>query len=57
MEWDISYRKGDAGEIEAVVEAVTEAEAIQQFLDGNVKSVKVNYWVLQPDFVEASRRE
>lgn len=57
MKWDVSYRKGDAGEIEAIVEADSEEEAITRFLAGDVKEVTVNYWVLWPDYVEASPSE
>ena len=57
MKWDVSYRKGDAGEIEAVVEAETQEEAVQNFLAGNVESVTVNYWVLWPDYAEARPKE
>lgn len=57
MKWDITYRKGDAGEIGAVVEAETQEEAVQNFLAGNVESVTVNYWVLWPDYVEATPAE
>ncbi len=53
MKWDVSYRKGDAGEIEAVVDAETQEEAIQKFLAGDVESVDVNYWALHSSFVEA----
>lgn len=57
MKWDIAYRKGDMGEIEAVVEADTQEEAINSFLGGDVKSVEVNYSVLWRDFVEATPAE
>jgi len=54
MKWDIAYRRGDAGEIEAVVEADDEEEAIKKFLNGDVKEITVNYWVLWPDLIEAT---
>ena len=57
MEWEVSYRRGDAGEIEAIVEADSEEEAIKKFLAGDVKKVAVNYWVLHSDMVEASPSE
>lgn len=57
MKWDVFYRKGDSGEIEAVVEAETQEEAVQKFLAGDVESVTVNYWVLWPDYVEARPKE
>ncbi|GAH79354.1 unnamed protein product [marine sediment metagenome] len=57
MRWDVTYRKGDAGEIEAVVEAETQEAAMEKFLAGDVESVEVNYWALQPDFVEATPAE
>lgn len=57
MDWNITYRKGDMGEVEAVVEAETQEEAIDSFLAGDVKSVEVNYSVLWRDFVEASPKE
>lgn len=57
MKWDIAYRKGDVGEIEAVVDADTEEEAIQKFLDGDVVSVTVDYGSLWADFVEAREHE
>lgn len=57
MKWDITYRKGNAGEIEAVVEAETQEEAISNFIAGKVESVEVNYWALWPEYVEATSRE
>ena len=57
MDWEVSYRRGDAGEIEAIVEADSEEEAIKKFLAGDVKKVEVNYWVLWPDYVEARPSE
>lgn len=57
MEWDITYRKGNAGEIEAVVEAETQEEARWKFLAGKVKSVTVNYGSLWPEYVEAEPKE
>lgn len=57
MEWDIVYRKGNAGEIEAVVEAETQEEAIGKFLTGDVKGVTVNYGSLWSDYVEATPKE
>jgi len=55
--WNVAYRKGDAGEIEAVVDAETQEEATDKFMAGDVESVEINYWVLWRDFVEVSPAE
>lgn len=57
MDWNVTYRKGDAGEIEAVVEAESREEAIEKFLRGDVKSVEVNYWALHADQCEVEPKE
>lgn len=50
----VEYRKGDAGEIEAFVEAKDEEEAREKFLAGEGVEVKINYWALWGDMVEVS---
>ena len=57
MKYLVEYRKGDAGEIEAVVEASDEEEAARKFLAGKVEKVTVNFWVLWSDLVEVSPLE
>lgn len=57
MEWDISYRKGNVGEIEATVTADTEELAVKKFLNGEVKTATINYSALWGDFVEATPHE
>lgn len=56
MRYLVSYRKGDAGEIEATIEAETPSEASAKFLSGDCE-YKVNSFVLQPDFVEVEEAE
>ena len=56
MKYLVSYRKGDAGEIEATIEAESPEEAAEKFLSGNC-NYEVNPFVLWGDFVEVEEAE
>jgi hypothetical protein len=51
-EYLVTYRKGDFGEIEALVVAKSPEEAVRKFLNGECE-YQVNPEVLSPEFVEA----
>lgn len=54
MKFYIDYR---GGEITAKVEAKTEEEAIDKFIEGNVESYEVSFDALWHDFCEATPDE
>jgi len=56
MRYLVSYRKGDAGEIEALIDAISPEEAQEKFLSGDCE-YKINSHVLNPDMVEVERAE
>ena len=56
MKYLVSYRRGDAGEIEATIDAESPEEAGQKFLSGSC-DYKVNFWVLHSDMVEVKEAE
>ena len=56
MKYLVSYRKGDAGEIEATIEAGSPEEAQEKFLRGDCEYI-VNSGVLWPDQVEVEEVE
>ena len=51
MRYLVEYRKGDVGEIECVVDASDEEDAVKKFLAGKVESFTVNFFVSGEDQV------
>jgi len=52
MEYFVMYRRGDMGEIEAIVTAESEEEAREKFKKGKVAWYRVNFECLWADQVE-----